>query len=331
MLSIGGYPDLPGMVLVDPVENQFADQVVYLDFDGAENVTYNGPVVVEGIDIPAFEAPGELAGQEQQIIADIVTQLESTFAGTGLIFTTDKPDPTNAHSTIFVGGDDGAFADHGSFLGLAEKIDFGNQDLTDNGFVFSDEKYDITTLSALATDLSGTIMHEAGHLVGFAHDSPGNTDMPLSSVAAVDPNDQISEALQFTKPAPGVQTHPGNSHIDNPTDVDMWKVSVNAGDRLAFDLDDVQGYEFDSYLRLFNSNGYELADSDDDQAPGESGGNDAYLEYTFTYSSTFYVGISGYSNSSYNAVTGAGDSSGDTGMCYFYVKNLTPSAYLTTA
>jgi len=45
MLSFGSYPEIPGMVLVDPVEGQFEGQVVYLDFDGAENVTYNGPVV----------------------------------------------------------------------------------------------------------------------------------------------------------------------------------------------------------------------------------------------------------------------------------------------
>ena len=138
-----------------------------------------------------------------------------------------------------------------------------------------------------------------------------------------DPNDQISEAIPFTKPAPGEQTQPGNAHIDNPTDVDMWQVSVNTGDQLAFDLDDVQGYEFDSYLRLFDSSGNQLDYSDDDQAPGESSGNDAYLEYTFTSPGTYYVGISGWSNTSYNPITGTGDSSGSTGMCSFYVTNLT--------
>ena len=81
MLSVGGYPDLPGLQLVDPRPDQFAGQIVYLDFDGAQNVTYNGPIVVEDIDIPAFQAPGELAGQEQAIIAEVVEQLEQTFAG----------------------------------------------------------------------------------------------------------------------------------------------------------------------------------------------------------------------------------------------------------
>ncbi len=91
MLSIGPYPDLPGLHLVDPHPDQFEGQIIYLDFDGAEDVTYNGPVVVEDIDIPAFEAPGELAGQEQEIIADVMTQLEQTFAGCGITFTTTLP------------------------------------------------------------------------------------------------------------------------------------------------------------------------------------------------------------------------------------------------
>ena len=62
--------DLPGLHLVDPPVEHFDGQIIYLDFDGAEDVTYNGPVVVEGIDIPSFstEAAG-LSGQEQQVIS----------------------------------------------------------------------------------------------------------------------------------------------------------------------------------------------------------------------------------------------------------------------
>ena len=52
-----------------PSVDRFDGQVIYLDFDGAEDVTYNGPVTVGPFDVPAFEAPGELAGQEEAIIA----------------------------------------------------------------------------------------------------------------------------------------------------------------------------------------------------------------------------------------------------------------------
>ena len=53
---------IPGLHLVDPTVDTFDGQVIYLDFDGEADVTYNGPVTVEDIDVPAFAAPGELAG-----------------------------------------------------------------------------------------------------------------------------------------------------------------------------------------------------------------------------------------------------------------------------
>ena len=53
----GANLSLAGMHLIDPSDGQFEGQVVYLDFDGAREVTYNGPVVVEGIDVPSFQLP----------------------------------------------------------------------------------------------------------------------------------------------------------------------------------------------------------------------------------------------------------------------------------
>lgn len=54
---------LSGMHLVDPAADHFDGQCVYLDFDGGEDVTYNGPITVEGINVPAFVAVGHLFGQ----------------------------------------------------------------------------------------------------------------------------------------------------------------------------------------------------------------------------------------------------------------------------
>ena len=56
------------MHLADPTVDRFQGQVVYLDFDGQEDVTYNGPVMLEGIDVPAFRLPGALAGREEVVI-----------------------------------------------------------------------------------------------------------------------------------------------------------------------------------------------------------------------------------------------------------------------
>ena len=85
-------PELPGLELVDPDISSWESQIFYLDFDGAEDVIYDGPVTVGPLDIPAFSLEGtDLAGQENLVISEILTMLEQTFAGTGIIFTTEKP------------------------------------------------------------------------------------------------------------------------------------------------------------------------------------------------------------------------------------------------
>ena len=70
----------------------FAGQTIYLDLNGAEALTYRGPVTVDGIDMPAFAAPAALQGQEEAITAALVDALEKSFDGTGLLITTERPD-----------------------------------------------------------------------------------------------------------------------------------------------------------------------------------------------------------------------------------------------
>ena len=42
-IGIRGPPDLPGLRLVDPDISNWQGQIIYLDFDGAQDVVYNGP------------------------------------------------------------------------------------------------------------------------------------------------------------------------------------------------------------------------------------------------------------------------------------------------
>jgi len=163
---------LSGMHLVDPAVDHFDGQSVYLDFDGAENVTYDGPIVVEGINVPAFSAPDHLAGKEQAIITDVLEELNEIFAGSGVVFMTDKPDHGASYSTIYVGGDDSAFAEYGCFFGLAERVDIANQSTHDKGFVFSDNiGSDFGITGSYSAELSHVIAHEIGHLLGYAHNN----------------------------------------------------------------------------------------------------------------------------------------------------------------
>jgi len=174
-----GAVHLPGMQLVDPDISNWQGQIIYLDFDGAKGVVYNGPVAVGPFNVPAFKAPGGLAGYEQKIIDHVLAELKRTFAGTDIIFAISQPPRGMEYSTIYIGGNDSAFAAYGSFLGLAEQVDESNQDPTDDGFVFSDfctEGY--ADVESLADTLAGLIAHETGHLLGFVHNDLTQSSTP---------------------------------------------------------------------------------------------------------------------------------------------------------
>ena len=166
--------ELPGLELVDSnAEYSCENQIFYIDFDGAENVSYDNDALdihIDGITVSSSEISDE---QQFQIISD----LNALFADTGIYFTTEIAENTE-YSTIFVGESD-AFSEYGSFQGLSETIDAGNQIQDDNAFVFSDK---INTTAAI-TD---TIAHEAGHLLGFAHEGDNVIDK-LSDFAASAP------------------------------------------------------------------------------------------------------------------------------------------------
>ena len=207
--------DLPGLQLVDQQANRFESQVIYLDFDGAMNVTYNGPVHLEGIDVPAFQAPGALAGQEPAIMAAVVQMLSETFAGSGVTFTTALPEPHTDYSTIYVGGDDSAFAAYGSFQGLAEKVDVRNLHKSDNAFVFTSEiAAETSSFGIFAAHLAKTITHETGHLLGYAHRKiDADVALGLSSVA--DGSVVLSGVPDWTAQGPRQIINSGSVTIPN--------------------------------------------------------------------------------------------------------------------
>ncbi|MCP4260082.1 MAG: choice-of-anchor D domain-containing protein, partial [Planctomycetes bacterium] len=175
---------LSGMHLVEPNVDNFDGQVVYLDFDGQDNVTYNGPVTIEGIYVPEFVTPGHFAGQEHAVITEVLGSLKRHFADSGVIFTTEKPEVGIYYSTIYIGGGDSVFTAYGSFMGLAEQIDVGNQDLCDEAFVFSDNLIGgHSTFETLTSDLVDIISHEVGHLLGYEH-ANSTLNGPLDHLAA---------------------------------------------------------------------------------------------------------------------------------------------------
>jgi hypothetical protein len=132
----------------------------------------------------------------------------------------------------------------------------------------------------------------------------------------LDLDDQLGEAhpLSVGGTVTGYSVTPGK-------DVDMFSFSVSAGQSVGFDIDRPSG-SLNSWIRLFDASGTQLAYNDDGAAPGESSSLESYLEYAFTSAGTYYLGVSGYSNSSYDAVTGGGDVSGSTGVYTLILTDL---------
>ena len=89
--------------------------------------------------------------------------------------------------------------------------------------------------------------------------------------------------------------------------------TVVAGQSVDFDIDTaINGPGgLGSFLRLFNSQGQELAFNNDGVAPGETTlGFDAYLRFAFATGGTFYIAVSNLNNTLYDPITGNGDTAG---------------------
>jgi hypothetical protein len=136
----------------------------------------------------------------------------------------------------------------------------------------------------------------------MAIDGPGTT-------AGGDADDQTTEARSLAL------TGSITDSISSGTDVDLYKVTVAAGQRLRIDVDRTSGSALDSYLRVFNASGSSIKSNNDANAPGETATTpkESYLDYTFATAGTYYVGVSGNPNTAYSATAGTGDVAGSTG------------------
>lgn len=151
---------------------------------------------------------------------------------------------------------------------------------------------------------------------GAAGDSvPGSTGAyglhMFAAPAVIDTNDQIREAVPL-----GTTT--GLRRIDNylissPTDVDMFRFGVPAGQRVTVTVSPSAGSNLDAEFRLFDQRGHVLAQS--------AGAAETVLVHTFDAAGTFYVGVSGRGNNAYGAISGNGDIPGSTGA---YTITLAP-------
>ena len=137
---------------------QIAVQYVYLDFDG-EITTYHNTDLNISLDVKV-----EDSGMSEEQKRYILAELSEKYASANIVFTVEKPEEIQEYSTIFI-GQTNDFEEYGSFAGLAETIDKGNQIKNDDAFVFADLTSDLDSVVSV-------IDHEIGHIVeGMEHES----------------------------------------------------------------------------------------------------------------------------------------------------------------
>ena len=144
---------------------QIAVQYVYLDFDG-ELTSYNGEILT----VDEVEVKDSSLTEER--IAHIVAELNAKYAAQNVVFVNERPQ-TAEYSTIYI-GKTSAFDPYGNFAGLAETIDFDNQNKTDKAFVMLDS-------TASNEAIISTISHETDHLLGTL--DHGGEDLAAYAVA----------------------------------------------------------------------------------------------------------------------------------------------------
>jgi|GEM_PF-1632052 len=130
-----------------------------------------------------------------------------------------------------------------------------------------------------------------------------------------DPDATIASAIALELENPG-DTVTLDDAINFSEDVDLYRVRLEAGEGLTFDIDSNEGGSIlDSRLRLFDADGNEIDGSDDDTAPGEQSSLDPFLAFTADTAGDYYVGVSEFANFAYDPVAGGqtNDAVGETG------------------
>ncbi|MEM8613665.1 MAG: pre-peptidase C-terminal domain-containing protein [Cyanobacteria bacterium P01_H01_bin.105] len=146
------------------------------------------------------------------------------------------------------------------------------------------------------SDAGGEFTLNDEPVVAPPSDSESNDTIATAVVSGLSANNQLvsitGELDQQRSPA-----------VDRTEDVDMYSVDLAAGDVLRLDTDARALFDSsespDTILRVFDADGNQVAQSDDNFAPDElfgPGRQDSYIEFTAEAAGTYYVGVSSFGN-----------------------------------
>ena len=140
--------------------------------------------------------------------------------------------------------------------------------------------------------------------------------------SALESNDDLTTAIPVNlNGLPGTFVGNQGSISDNPNllvdadlDVDLFALSLSAGDTITVDTDsDAYATAVNTYLRIFDDAGIELASNENAPAPGEDPSTDSYLEFTAPADGNYYVGVSGSGNFFYDPTVAESGVAGSVG------------------
>lgn len=198
-------------------------------------------------------------------------------------------------------------------------------DVSDNYFVgvsgFANFDYDPSNPG------SGEVGQTGDYNLELTVSNPSENNEPNDTI----PNATlIQEAINTTGEFSSAGFLGNNSELDDPNlDVDMYSLSLQQGESISIDIDTPDTSNLNPILRVFNSNGGEVAFNNDNIAGGEVESADPFLNFTAPFSSQYYIGVSDLNNDFYSAFASeTGLEAGATGSYNIEINstNVTPEA-----
>ena len=136
-------------------------------------------------------------------------------------------------------------------------------------------------------------------------------------IADEDTDNTISEAIESNISSTGETSAILTETIDTASDIDLYKFQLDAGEGIRLDINAAsQESDLDSYLRLFDFEGNELAfdDDDDRNIAADDTTADSLLNFVADTSGEYYLGVSSEGNATYDPISGSNNFSNTTGF-----------------
>ena len=183
--------------------------------------------------------------------------------------------------------------------------------------LMANDVYTSTTVISSSAGVSGldatgtdpvVVTNSSGSTAGFgtsaatitesSSDSAGNKLNDTTATAVVVNRSQFGPTTNTNAPSGGYTALFNGSIVEQAygvRDIDMIQVTLKAGEKLTLDIDG--NGSVDTYLRVLNASGVEVAQNDDSQTidAGSSVLQDSYLTYTVPSDGVYYIAVQSYS------------------------------------